>query len=158
MPILKSQFLDSPIFKVHNHAFIKLLAFRIQLVLAYQIIAVTVGWHIYEITHDPLALGLIGLAEVIPYFVCALFAGHAIDHYCSRRFFGALAGCLLSINALTLTIVSLGLFGHNLSANTSVWIYASMLLQALHVLLLRPATAHYLPLYCRVTSLPAPQV
>ena len=126
MPIFKNQFFSSAIFIVHNHAFLKLLAFRIQLVLAYQIIAVTVGWHIYEITHDPLALGLIGLAEVIPYFLCALFAGHAVDHYYSRRFFGALAAGLLSINALTLTIVSLGWFGNNLSANTSLWIYASI--------------------------------
>ncbi len=126
MPIFKSQFFSSPIFKVHNHAFFKLLAFRVQLVLAYQILAVTVGWHIYELTHDPLALGLIGLAEVIPYFSCALFAGHAVDHYCSRRFFGALAAVLLSVNALTLTIVSLGWFGSQVDANTSLWIYASI--------------------------------
>ena len=45
--------------------------------LSYQIVAVTVGWHIYEITRDPLALGLIGLAEVIPYFCVAPFAGYA---------------------------------------------------------------------------------
>ena len=56
------------IFKYHNYAFVKLLAFRIQISLAYQIMAVVVGWHIYEITHDTLSLGLIGLAEVIPYF------------------------------------------------------------------------------------------
>jgi len=38
---------------------------------------------------DPLALGLVGLAEVIPYFSTALFAGYAVDHY-SRRLLGAL--------------------------------------------------------------------
>ena len=70
------------IFTRHHHAFLKLLSFRILMVLAYQIMAVAVGWHIYEITHDTLALGLIGLAEVVPYFTCALFAGHAVDHYC----------------------------------------------------------------------------
>ena len=66
------------IFTYHHYAFLKLLTFRILMVLAYQIMAVAVGWHIYEITHDTLALGLIGLAEVIPYFTCALFAGHAV--------------------------------------------------------------------------------
>jgi MFS family permease len=110
------------IFALHNNAFLRLLAFRIQIVLAYQIMAVTVGWHIYEITHDTLALGLIGLAEVIPYFACALFAGHAVDHYCSRRFFGALAPALLLVNALTLTAVSIGWIG----GNTTIWIYASI--------------------------------
>ena len=120
------QIFKSPIFHYQNHAFLKLLAFRIQMVLAYQIMAVTVGWHIYEITHDPLALGLIGLAEVIPYFACALFAGHAVDHYYSRRMFGALAAIMLSLNALTLTAISLGWFGNSLSGDTSLWIYASI--------------------------------
>ncbi len=110
------------IFKQHSFAFAKLLAFRLQIVLAYQIMAVAVGWHMYEITHDTLALGLIGLAEVIPYFCCALFAGHAVDHYCSRRFFGALAAVLLLINAFTLTAISIGLIGND----ARDWIYASI--------------------------------
>ena len=110
------------IFTLHNHAFLKLLAFRMLIVLAYQIMAVTVGWHIYEITHDTLALGLIGLAEVVPYFACALFAGHAVDHYCSRRFFGMLAALLLFINAITLSAISLGW----INGNASLWIYGSI--------------------------------
>jgi Na+/glutamate symporter len=72
---------------LRNRSFIKLLAFRVQVVLAYQIMMVVVGWHIYQLTHDMLALGLIGLAEAIPYFCCALFAGYAVDHH-SRRMFG----------------------------------------------------------------------
>jgi MFS family permease len=110
------------IFKLQNYAFLKLLTFRVLIVLAYQIMAVTVGWHIYEITHDTLSLGLIGLAEVIPYFSCALFAGHAVDHYCSRRFFGALAPTLLLVNALTLAAVSIGWIG----SEATIWIYASI--------------------------------
>lgn len=110
------------IFRYHNHAFLKLLSYRILIVLAYQIMAVVVGWHIYEITHDTLALGLIGLAEVIPYFCCALFAGHAVDHHYSRRLFGILAAVMLCINALTLTALSLGL----VSGDASLWIYGSI--------------------------------
>ena len=121
----------SPIFTYHRHAFIKLLAYRIQIVLAYQIMAVAVGWHIYQITHDTLALGLIGLAEVIPYFCTALFAGHAVDHYYSRRLFGMLAAIMLGINAILLTFISLGLIGpglgkSGLSADASTWIYTSI--------------------------------
>jgi MFS family permease len=110
------------IFSIHNFAFLKLLTFRMLMVLAYQIIAVTVGWHIYELTHDTLALGLIGLAEVVTYFSCALFAGHAVDHYCSRRFFGSLAAILLFINAIALTCIALGWIGNN----AVFWIYASV--------------------------------
>ncbi|MFI3185720.1 MAG: MFS transporter, partial [Methylococcaceae bacterium] len=75
------------LFFVKPTPFFKLLSFRVLIVLAYQIMAIVVGWHIYELTHDTLALGLIGLAEVIPYFCCALFAGYAVDHH-SRRLFG----------------------------------------------------------------------
>ena len=110
------------IFKNHNYAFVKLLAFRIQISLAYQIMAVVVGLHIYEITHDPLSLGLIGLAEVIPYFASALVAGHAIDHYYSRRLFGVLAAILLFINTFTLTALSIGW----LNGEATLWIYGSI--------------------------------
>ncbi|NMW19293.1 MAG: MFS transporter [Chlorobiaceae bacterium] len=104
-----------------NPAFLKLLSFRIFIVLAYQIMAIVVGWHIYELTHDTLALGLIGLAEVIPYFSCALFAGYAIDHY-SRRLFGVVACLMLVVNAMTLTAVSAGW----ISGHPSLWIYGSI--------------------------------
>jgi len=110
------------IFKNHNYAFVKLLAFRIQISLAYQIMAVAVGWHIYEITRDPLSLGLIGLAEVIPYFASALVAGHAVDHYYTRRMFGTLSAALLLINAFTLTALSFGW----LKGNETLWIYGSI--------------------------------
>ena len=101
--------------------FFKLLSFRDLIVLAYQIMAIVVGWHIYELTHDTLALGLIGLAEVIPYFCCALFAGYAIDHH-SRRLFGVLACLMLFLTALTLVVLSAG----RLNGNPALWIYGSI--------------------------------
>jgi MFS family permease len=103
-----------------NRSFLKLLAYRIQIVLAYQIIVVVVGWHIYELTHDALALGLIGLAEVIPYFACALFAGYAIDHH-SRRKFGVMAAVLTGLNALVLMATTV-----LVPDNPSLWIYGSI--------------------------------
>jgi MFS family permease len=110
------------IFRYHQYAFPKLLAFRIQIVLAYQIMAVVVGWHIYEITHDTLALGLIGLAEVLPYFCTALFAGHAVDHFYTRRIFAILAASMLFLNAATLTLLSLG----HIDGDATLWIYGSI--------------------------------
>lgn len=104
-----------------NFAFLKLLSFRILIVLAYQIVAIVVGWHIYELTHDTLALGLIGLAEAIPYFGCALFAGYAVDHY-SRRMFGVLACLMLFLTALTLAAVSAGW----IPGKPLLWIYGSI--------------------------------
>lgn len=111
--------------KIQEFAFLKLLSYRILMVLAYQMLAVAVGWHIYEITHDPLSLGLIGLAEVIPYFSTALFAGHAIDHYLSRRFFAMLAASMLLLNALLLTAISANWLSVDTN-NITFWIYGSI--------------------------------
>jgi MFS family permease len=105
---------------LRNRSFIKLLAFRVQVVLAYQVMMVVVGWHIYQLTHDTLALGLVGLAEAIPYFCCALFAGYAVDHH-SRRMFGVLAGIVTALNALVLAATTT-LPG----SRESLWIYAAI--------------------------------
>lgn len=106
---------------LQNRPFFLLIAFRIQIVLAYQIVMVVVGWHIYDLTHDALSLGLIGLAEVIPYFCCALFAGYAIDHY-SRRLFGVLASLVTCAYALVLAATTTNI----LHDHQSVWIYGAI--------------------------------
>lgn len=56
------------------------VAGRLCLSLALQMQAVVVGWQIYNLTKDPLSLGLIGLAEAIPALVVALYAGHVADN------------------------------------------------------------------------------
>ena len=38
-----------------------------------------VGWQVYERTGDPLALGLVGLSEALPFLSLALFGGHVAD-------------------------------------------------------------------------------
>lgn len=50
-----------------------------------QVQAIVVSWQIYQVTRDPLALGLVGLAEVLPYVTVALFAGHVVDRGNRRR-------------------------------------------------------------------------
>ena len=40
---------------------------------------VAIGYQIYHITHDPISLGYIGLAEAIPYISLALFGGYFAD-------------------------------------------------------------------------------
>ncbi|HYG20898.1 MAG TPA: MFS transporter, partial [Ohtaekwangia sp.] len=49
---------------------------RFCITLAIHIQAVVVAWQVYEITKDPLSLGLIGLAEAIPSIGVSLYAGH----------------------------------------------------------------------------------
>ncbi len=84
-----------------------LLLYRICTLLSYQIVAVTVGWHVYELTRDPWSLGLIGLAEVIPFFCVAPFSGYLVDHL-PRRKLGAAACCVLAANAAVLALIATG--------------------------------------------------
>ena len=90
---------------LHSRGFRWLMLYRICTLLSYQIVAVTVGWHIYELTEDPLALGLAGLAEVVPYFCVAPFSGYLVDHL-PRRKLGAAACTLLAVNAAVLALVA----------------------------------------------------
>jgi len=55
------------------------LAYRFLMTTAVLIQAVVVGWQLYEMTKNPLSLGMIGLTEVIPQVSITLFAGHFID-------------------------------------------------------------------------------
>src|SRR5919202_1684813 len=69
--------------------------------MATQIQAVVVSWQIYELTRDPLSLGLIGLAEAVPFIGFALFAGHIADR-AERLRTALLALVVLLLCSLTL--------------------------------------------------------
>ena len=83
-----------------------LLGYRVCAILSYQIVAVTVGWHIYAVTGDPWMLGLVGLAEVLPYFCVAPFAGYLVDHL-PRRKLGMVAATGLALTPLLLALIVL---------------------------------------------------
>jgi MFS family permease len=90
-----------------SKAFRTLLLYRIGATLSYQITMVAVGWHLYEITNSVVSLGLIGLAELIPYFTLALYSGHAVDHY-SRTRIAAIACVIHMMVGLFLAAVAMG--------------------------------------------------
>ncbi len=66
--------------------------------LALQMQGVVVGWQVYERTGDPLALGLVGLSEALPFLLVALFGGHAADRLNRLR--------LCMVSALSLAFCS----------------------------------------------------
>jgi MFS family permease len=118
-------------------AFTRLTLYRGCITLAYQILTVTAGWHIYSLTHDVVALGLIGLAEVIPYFLFSLFAGHAVDVLPKKLI--ALIGCSCYVAISTLMVVMVTNAGAMLPL--TMWIYIAMGLAGAARSLLRPAYA-----------------
>ncbi len=80
---------------------------------AVQIMSVAVGWQVYDITRDPLDLGLIGLAQFLPPLILVLVTGLAADAF-NRRLI--MAGCLL---IEVLCAVALVVF--TLAAPGTVW-------------------------------------
>ncbi len=127
---------------LRNRGFIGLLVYRLLAMLSYQIVAVTVGWHVYEITRDPLALGLIGLTEVVPYFCFALFAGYAVDHLPRRRL-----GMFACIGLLLTTLLLAGVASGDVPAFGTVTIYAAIAVNGVVRAFLAPV---YVSLFARV--------
>lgn len=73
-----------------SRAFLLYQAARLFMVIAIQAMAVVIGWQVYERTHDPLALGMVGLAQFLPLLFASPIAGEVVDRV-DRR--GVLAAC-----------------------------------------------------------------
>jgi MFS family permease len=69
--------------------------------------AVAVGWVVYDLTHDPLALGLIGLAGFIPAVPLSLVTGPVADRY-DRRAVVAISCAAMALCAFGLCLTALG--------------------------------------------------
>lgn len=57
---------------------------RLSATMGYHMLAITIGWQMYELTNSALDLGLIGLIQFIPSVVLTLLIGHAADRYDRR--------------------------------------------------------------------------
>jgi len=56
--------------------------------VAFQMQAVAVGWQIYDLTHSPFQLGMVGLVQFAPIVLFTLIAGHVADRYDRRTVYG----------------------------------------------------------------------
>ncbi len=70
-----------------------------------QMQGVAIGWELYERTSSPLALGMVGLAQVLPVILLAIPAGHAADRYSRKRLI-ILAHGLLLLATVGLAVIS----------------------------------------------------
>lgn len=70
---------------------------RLFAVIALEMQSVAVGWQVYEITKQPLALGLVGLAQFLPGIILFLVSGHVADRVERRKLlaccYGGFAVC-----------------------------------------------------------------
>lgn len=80
------------------------LVCRLLTTLAMQVQSVAIGWRIYEITSDPLSLGLVGLCQFVPMFALTLPAGELADRSDPRRIYALALAAEAVCGALFLII------------------------------------------------------
>jgi MFS family permease len=94
-----------PYISLRNPNFLWYVASLVVLTLGTQIQATVVAWQVYALTKDPLSLGLVGLAEALPFIGAALYAGHIADRH-NRKVLSLIAiavqvGCGIALLVLT---------------------------------------------------------
>jgi MFS family permease len=80
---------------------------RFFLIFSVQMQNLILSWMVYGITKDPLSLGLIGIAEIIPFLSVVLFAGNMADKFSRKKM----------VFWATLLITSSSVFLYYLAAN-----------------------------------------
>ena len=113
---------NDPFASVRQKEFRVLLTGRFLFIMGLRMMSTLVGWWIYNLTNAPLAIGLIGLAEFLPAFSMALYAGHTIDISEKRKLI--LRG--VSLYLLAATILLLLSTGFSAAHFTSHWIAAGI--------------------------------
>jgi MFS family permease len=101
--------------------------------------AVAVAWQVYGLTHRPLDLGLVGLAQFLPGILLFLVAGQTADRVPRQRILQACYAAFALVSALLLALALRGV--------TVVWpIYAALLLNGVVRAFNGPAAQSLLPL------------
>jgi MFS family permease len=86
---------------LRNRNFVLLALARISASLATFMQSVAVGWLVYDLTGDPFALGLVGLAEFLPAFGLVAVTGIIVDRF-NRKKVAAFAVALETLTAAIL--------------------------------------------------------
>jgi len=92
-----------------NRRYALYLVSRVSLIVATQMLSVAVGWQVYEITGQALALGFSGLALFLPGFLLALPGGHVADRHDRRKI---LLVCHLGVASCAAILATMALLGH----------------------------------------------
>jgi len=97
------------------------LLLRFIMVFSWSMQFIVIEWEVYSLTKSALSLGIVGLMEVVPAILMALFAGHFVDQNEKK---GLLFKCIIGF-----LVISLGLFlltwepfRGNLSAKTILYL------------------------------------
>ncbi|PTW63513.1 putative MFS family arabinose efflux permease [Breoghania corrubedonensis] len=96
-----------------HSAFRRYWAARFGSTFAVQIVSVSVGWQVYDITRNPLDLGFVGLAQFLPAFLLVLVTGTVADRFGRRTVMGT---ALIAEGVMAALLLAF-----TLSGSTTVW-------------------------------------
>ncbi len=119
-----------------NDDFVRFLAGRLVSGFGQQMLTVAVGWELYERTHSALALGLVGLTEVIAIILFTLPAGHLADNHDRKRII-RMASLVIAASSLGLALIAW------LQAPVG-WFYTCLFAAASAQTFLRPASSAFI--------------
>src|SRR5438552_17162770 len=66
---------------MRHRSFVRFWCARTSTTGAYQMLAVAIGWQIYDLTNNPFDLGIVGLMQFIPLVTLGIFVGQIADRY-----------------------------------------------------------------------------
>lgn len=89
---------------------------------------VILGYELYRITHDPLALGLVGLAEALPFIALSLFGGHLADRGDKKRILQWSLGVITLGSVILYVVFQPRLVGEITETTRLVTIYGVLML------------------------------
>ena len=96
---------DHPYAIFRNRDFTLYLTSRLAAVTGQQMFTIAILWEIYARTGSALALGLVGLVQMIPMFLFTLPAGHAADNYNRKQIVVLMTGAI-AVTSLGMAFVS----------------------------------------------------
>src|SRR5918911_1524855 len=127
---------DDPYVSLRVPNFRWYVASIVMLTLGTMIQATVVAWQVYALTKDPLSLGLVGLAEALPFIGAALYAGHVADRR-DRKVLSMIA--LIVQLACGVMLLVLTVYSRGLLAGTVLPIYGVVAVSGLARSFLQPA-------------------
>lgn len=128
---------DNPYAVLQNRDLVLYLVGRFVASIGQQMLTLAVGWELYQRTNSKLALGLVGLVQMIPMVLFTLPAGHVADNHDRKRII-MLMSFLIACASAGLTIISLR------QANV-FWIYSCLFLAGSARTFLWPASSAFMP-------------
>ncbi len=134
---LPAKKVSNPYEVLRNRDFAQYVLSRFIASFAQQMLAVAVGWEIYERTNSKMALGLVGLAQVLPMFLCTFHAGHVADNHSRKR--------VIVWMMLVVGVACAGLTVDSHFSGNVLWTYASLFLFGTARTYLWAASASFMP-------------